>query len=594
MEQATRVQRLRVHGRGLSTGHARQQVTRWLERQTPTRLGLPTDAIVLLRSVKAPWSALHPDSPVDVLATRLRGAVRPAVGASPGPNCEAVWFADEAELLACLAHDSARGQIGHQWWWQTWLGRRPTTEEALHAWLTSARSAPAAMARLSAMGQGLAWARHIGSAGRLALLQAMQRHHPVAQGASAWLRQALADAEVTLSPEVVGADRTRQAPTGPRAQGPSQRASEPPPAHMPEAQLRHDGASVLLALCTLLHESPHLALDAQHLPARLMPATTAPESWPERDSQHDLESARDQGEPTPTRLHEAGPSTSSAGLHLTSQDAAPARPTDQGPGETSPPPLAAPSNGTHGTDAAAHATATDVPMAHTTPTTQDPTTKASARAAQAKRPSHPLDIGRSHPTPTSHGGVFFLLNVALAWELYGDFTSPRHALLSVSPWQFLHAAGIALLGRAFASDPIAAWLRAQAPFGRPRPAAALGAAPLTLLPQAEARWLRSPDAFTPMHAPPSASRRTPRRADHELSCWWPLLRQRLSLALNLPESEAIATCLRLPARIERRGDRVDVGFALHHLPLAVRLAGLDRNPGWVPASGCDVRFHFEA
>jgi hypothetical protein len=33
---------------------------------------------------------------------------------------------------------------------------------------------------------------------------------------------------------------------------------------------------------------------------------------------------------------------------------------------------------------------------------------------------------------------------------------------------------------------------------------------------------------------------------------------------------------------------------LHHLPLSIRLAGLDRNPGWVPASGCDIRFHFEA
>ena len=28
------------------------------------------------------------------------------------------------------------------------------------------------------------------------------------------------------------------------------------------------------------------------------------------------------------------------------------------------------------------------------------------------------------------------------------------------------------------------------------------------------------------------------------------------------------------------------------LPLAVRFAGLDRDPGWIPAAGCDVRFHF--
>lgn len=190
-------------------------------------------------------------------------------------------------------------------------------------------------------------------------------------------------------------------------------------------------------------------------------------------------------------------------------------------------------------------------------------------------------------TPTSHGGVFFLLNVALAWELYGDFTRPRHALLSVSPWQFLHASGFALLGRAFAADPLAGWLRAQAPFSRPRPASALGGTPLSLLPGTEASGLRSANGLA-MLAPRSA------RPDDELRAWWPLLRRRLSLALNLPEREAIATCLNLSARIERRGDRVDVCFPLHQLPLAIRLAGLDRDPGWVPASGCDIRLHFEA
>lgn len=203
---------------------------------------------------------------------------------------------------------------------------------------------------------------------------------------------------------------------------------------------------------------------------------------------------------------------------------------------------------------------------------------------------------------TAHGGVFFLINVALAWELYGDFTRPRHALLSVSPWQFLHAAAFALLGRPFATDPLAGWLRAQAPFSRPRPAAALAGSPLSLLPDAEANRLQAATADTCADATarfPHRIRHTttaPRSTgpDDELRTWWPLLRQRLSLALNLPEPEAIATCLNLPARVERRGERVDVSLSLHLLPLSIRLAGLDRDPGWLPASGCDIRFHFEA
>jgi hypothetical protein len=39
--------------------------------------------------------------------------------------------------------------------------------------------------------------------------------------------------------------------------------------------------------------------------------------------------------------------------------------------------------------------------------------------------------------------------------------------------------------------------------------------------------------------------------------------------------------------------RVDVVFELKRLPLEVRMAGLDRDPGWVPAAGRFVAFHFE-
>ena len=73
------------------------------ERALEKAMGLPADAIVVLRSVRAPWSALQPDSHTDVLGAKLRQAARPAWGAPLGTGCDAVWFADEAELLACLA-----------------------------------------------------------------------------------------------------------------------------------------------------------------------------------------------------------------------------------------------------------------------------------------------------------------------------------------------------------------------------------------------------------------------------------------------------------------------------------------------------------
>jgi hypothetical protein len=39
--------------------------------------------------------------------------------------------------------------------------------------------------------------------------------------------------------------------------------------------------------------------------------------------------------------------------------------------------------------------------------------------------------------------------------------------------------------------------------------------------------------------------------------------------------------------------RVDIVIQLAEHAIEVRLAGLDRDPGWIPAAGRDVRFHFE-
>jgi hypothetical protein len=65
------------------------------------------------------------------------------------------------------------------------------------------------------------------------------------------------------------------------------------------------------------------------------------------------------------------------------------------------------------------------------------------------------------------------------------------------------------------------------------------------------------------------------------------------LALALGGADEVARALALPAHIYAGDVRLDLVFSLNELPIAVRLAGLDRNPGWVPAAGRDIRFHFE-
>ncbi|MEM7011205.1 MAG: hypothetical protein AAF585_06945 [Verrucomicrobiota bacterium] len=47
-----------------------------------------------------------------------RAAARPIRG-QIAPDSEAVLFADEAEMLACLALDLCHGLATHRWWWES-------------------------------------------------------------------------------------------------------------------------------------------------------------------------------------------------------------------------------------------------------------------------------------------------------------------------------------------------------------------------------------------------------------------------------------------------------------------------------------------
>ena len=163
---------------------------------------------------------------------------------------------------------------------------------------------------------------------------------------------------------------------------------------------------------------------------------------------------------------------------------------------------------------------------------------------------------------TGHGGLFFVMTAALQLGLYGDFSQPLHRGLEMSPWRFLYETGVAFGGRRFVRDPLAEWLERF-------PSADTANASADPAQQLEARSLA-------------------------LARVLPQLRARLVLALGLRDPRRLAgALLRLPAQVRAGGERIDVCFALQQLPIAVRLAGLDRDPGWVPAAGRDLRFHFE-
>src|SRR5262249_50225671 len=68
------------------------------------------------------------------------------------------------------------------------------------------------------------------------------------------------------------------------------------------------------------------------------------------------------------------------------------------------------------------------------------------------------EFGRPQAIETQVGGLFYLLKVALALGLDGDFTQPRNPGLTLSPWDFLALIGRAWFGDAFVGDPIWALL----------------------------------------------------------------------------------------------------------------------------------------
>lgn len=73
----------------------------------------------------------------------------------------------------------------------------------------------------------------------------------------------------------------------------------------------------------------------------------------------------------------------------------------------------------------------------------------------------------------------------------------------------------------------------------------------------------------------------------------PYLRARLGRALGVPPDRAASRLCAQNARVHVSPSHLDVVFPLAELPVAVRMAGLDRNPGWVPAAERVIAFHYE-
>lgn len=228
-------------------------------------------------------------------------------------------------------------------------------------------------------------------------------------------------------------------------------------------------------------------------------------------------------------------------------------------------------------------------------------------ASAAEKP-HDEPAVPAIPVPSTFAGLFFLLNILVVLGLYGNLTDPARQLRGLSPFELLLLLGRRWFGNAFASDPIALLLRrlaGLAPHERPglhfeAPIWSVPPSWLKPWPRRRPRQIAGAYGMSRWHPAgfPIADRWSIARSPvwlrrRWIACLARYIEARLACALGTSDpGEALATLARRHGTIAAEGDRIDIGFALDNHPLALRLAGLDRDPGWIPAASRSVRFRF--
>ena len=221
---------------------------------------------------------------------------------------------------------------------------------------------------------------------------------------------------------------------------------------------------------------------------------------------------------------------------------------------------------------------------------------------------------------TGYGGLLFLLNALITLEIYGDFTAPRRPALGLSPYSLLAMLGRAWFGPSFTSDRLYELLLE---FGGSAGVAHV-VPPRWSIPQfwldpwprvrhfaVRHDWLRPflwhPAGFPIAELRPSDRRvfrrgqphrrgdrhtRLPRQPRERWIAYLGLYLQ-ARLRRTFEREDAVAFVCRQHATAEFDDDRLSARFTLADHALAIRIAGLDRDPGWIPSAGRIVEFAFE-
>lgn len=609
--------------------------------------GLDPSAILCLRTLYDPlprrWSGGRPtpqwrEAFAQSLAAQVRHAVRPA-RETVGANTTAVLFADRSEFLACLAVDWLQGAASQSWWWKTLFPDGDIESAVGVAWSNHATAVPAALLRLADCNLAIRFLN--------AVQENTLRTISVRVGHTFGLR--------LPEPKSPGLESNQESvdPADSRKNRVRWVLDSLDSRELNSAQA---AGRQLYAVCHLLQSAPALVRSSEfpvvleswslgpysptghRLSGEMAPATRPDEMPRVPDSkpsplQELISIAGLVGQPL-----DAGFQTEPEPLPMVSRDAQPYG--------GQPPDLARTVNNRSKPDQPVEQSKTALIE------TGGPLSPKPIPATEVEA-NDPRFLPLSEPVVelfhTRWGGVFYLVNAALALELYADFTQPLRPGLQLPLWDFLALVGCHWIGSESDSDPLmptlarlsgrepgeepAAWFvppdswRVPLDWLKPFPEKSgwhwgvdgdrlqvlhpsgfiawdepLGL-PETTHPPEQQLKRRLFDMCAALNLDLASIHPTQRTVSHRtpvtpLERWlkWlvPYLEARLARAIGGPKGGSIRDLLfRHSADVEVGADRVRVHFSLVNHPIELRIAGLDRDPGWVPAAGRTIVFLYE-
>ena len=622
---STVIHRFRIRADHTDTLSTQQRIGLLLRTATLQPSRLPPSAIMFVRKLRdaTPFSRISDSNRSEVvewersinaqLDRMAAEAVRAADHAVPA-SAEAVVFAERAEMLACLALDWLKGSLRANWWWSTLFTSGGADSLLAREWLASPEFIPLAMEHLASRSQAVAFVAKLSDDLAVTLLDRVNHVFSIPLP-NADTSQQLAETSSSLIVE--------EAPTA---------KPSPPIApwfpFVPEA----DSAgltprkSVFLSQTLMLRRAPSQARSIEFQTAIAVWFAAATDHNATTQSRPDPDLARER-----KQTSEGMPSPDLAGRLKTShQRGTPTQKSEADPPSDSRLPGPANSPSHHDREqriknaakvvAQHHIQSSPVPLDDSEriaskneaePSAEpnlDITSRELSNGTEAKRDAvseaTALDPQR---VQSAFAGVFFLINVALALNLYSDFTAPRGENLELDLWDLLSLLASQFVGDEIRDDALNNLLAEFAGRTNDEPPGTNFHPPSVW--EIPEQWLREfPEAVTSEKAvregrmqlthpagfvlkaspPPNAG------VSERLHCWtdWLAAYIRARLVRAIGREDATQFVCRVSGTIEVTPMRVDIHYSLQTHPIEIRLAGLDRDPGWIPAAGRYVAYHF--